>query len=61
NLNDAKRRHSEARIALGFAYYYGVGEPENKVLCLKWYKKAAEQGHAGAQFHLGLSYYMAME
>jgi len=33
-----------------------IGEKSNAELAYYWYEKAAEQGHAHAQFHLGLCY-----
>ncbi len=38
-------------------YADGEGVPENDVEAVKWYRKAAEQGVALAQVHLGLMYY----
>ena len=32
----------------------GLGTAANEVEAVKWYRKAAEQGHTGAQFNLGL-------
>ena len=34
-----------------------VGVPQNKVEAVKWFRKAADQGHADAQCFLGLLYY----
>ena len=31
----------------------GQGTAKNEVEAVKWYRKAAEQGNAGAQFNLG--------
>ena len=38
-------------------YDYGKGVPENDVEAVKWYRKAAEQGHKVAQHDLGYMYY----
>ena len=37
---------------------YGLGEgvPQNYKEALKWYRRAADQGDAAAQFNLGLAY-----
>jgi hypothetical protein len=37
---------------------YGTGEgvPQDDAEAVKWYRKAAVQGHAGAQFNLGMRY-----
>ena len=41
---------------LGVAYDRGNGVPENDTEAAKWYRKAAEQGHAWAQSNLGFLY-----
>jgi TPR repeat protein len=35
------------------AYWYGNGVPQNYGEAAKWYRKAAEQGYAEAQYRLG--------
>ena len=37
-------------------YANGEGVPENDAEAVKWFRLAAEQGHAGAQFNLGGMY-----
>ena len=37
-------------------YARGQGVPQDDTKAVKWFRKAAEQGHAGAQFNLGKSY-----
>ena len=37
-------------------YYYGIGVPQDYVEALKWYRLAANQGNAIAQFDLGFMY-----
>ena len=37
-------------------YSHGYGVPKNKAEALKWYRKAAEQGHKKAQSNLGVMY-----
>ena len=39
-------------------YANGHGVPQNYVEALKWFRKAAEQGDAAAQFNLGFMYRM---
>ena len=39
-----------------FMYAAGQGVPEDDVEAVKWYRKAAEQGHVYAQFYLGGRY-----
>ena len=41
---------------LGFMYANGRGVPEDDAEAVKWYRKAAEQGHAEAQYQLGTMY-----
>ena len=38
-------------------YIHGEGVPEDVAEGLKWYRQAAEQGDAGAQYNLGVMYY----
>lgn len=38
-------------------YHFDKGTPKDYQKALKWYKKAAEQGDAGAQFNLAVMYY----
>jgi hypothetical protein len=37
--------------------YNGKGVPEDKKEAVKWYRKAADQGHRSAQYYLGAMYY----
>ena len=49
---------AEEMYKLGLSYYKGSnGKPQNYTEAAKWYKKAAEQGHATAQNFLGVCYY----
>ena len=63
---------SDEIIRLGAAYYNGQGEEQDLNEAIKWYKKAADlghgvarwnletiarQGHAGAQYNVGLLYH----
>ena len=47
---------SHVQLKLGAMYATGNGVPQNDQEAAKWYRKAAEQGHAGAQFLLGTMY-----
>jgi len=38
-------------------YYFGQGVPKDPAQSAKWYRRAAEQGSAPAQFSLGFKYY----
>ncbi len=37
-------------------YRWGKGVPQDYTETMKWYRMAAEQGHAGAQYGLGKMY-----
>ena len=43
-------------FAMGAKYAIGEGVPEDKVEAAKWFRKAAEQGHADAQHILAVMY-----
>ncbi len=38
-------------------YFNGEGVAQDYKAAMQWYSKAAEQGHADAQYNLGLMYY----
>ena len=38
-------------------YYNGIGVTQNYKEAVKWYTKAADQGHAQSTFNLGVMYY----
>ena len=46
-----------AQYNLGLSYYKGDGIVKNEAEAVKWFRRAAEQGHVLAQYNLGLSYY----
>ncbi len=46
----------DAQCILGDMYDLGEGVPQDDVEAVKWYRKAAEQGHAEAQHNLGIMY-----
>lgn len=71
-LAAAEQGHVEAQFILGKYYFHGCGYDVEDVLhgrivsvevvardpdkAVKWWRAAAEQGHAGAQFGLGMCY-----
>jgi TIR domain/Sel1 repeat len=46
----------ELQYELGNRYFYGTGVDRDYTEALKWFRKAAAQGHAGAQTNLGVMY-----
>ncbi len=44
------------QFILGTMYETGDGFPQDSVQAVFWYRKSADQGHAGAQASLGLMY-----
>ena len=44
----------DAQLNLGDIYARGDGVPENLAEAVKWLRRAAEQGHADAQFSLAV-------
>jgi TPR repeat protein len=54
----AKRGYAPAQEEIGTRYRLGQdGLPKDSVKALEWYLKAAEQGHAEAQFGVGCLFY----
>jgi len=45
-----------AQNVMGMAYKYGIGTEQNHAVSLEWFRKAADQGDADAQFNLGRIY-----
>ena len=45
-----------AQNDLGLAYHYGQGVQQDDSEAVKWFRKAADQGYADAEFYLGRSY-----
>ena len=43
----------EEQFVLGNVYYKGDGVPRDYTEAAKWYRKAADQGHANSQYMLG--------
>jgi len=43
-------------LKLGFCYATGRGVAKNEKEAAKWFRKAAAQNHAGAQYNLSLCY-----
>ena len=55
-ISKAGNGDKDAQFKLGDIYINGNGVPINYGEALRWYKKAALQGHADAQYSVGLMY-----
>ena len=53
-LGKAEAGDAAAQYAVGNAHHFGVGVPANLPLAMRWYLKAAAQGHIDAQVNLGI-------
>ncbi len=47
---------AEAQFELGRRFYFGMGVTQDFTSAFEWFRRAAEQGHAEAEFHMGLMY-----
>ena len=53
----AEKGDAEFQCGLGEAFSFGLyGVAKDEVEAVKWYRKAAEQNHAQAQYELGVCY-----
>lgn len=50
----AEQKDADAAYRLGVRYYVGLDAPQDYEKALRWFRSAAERGHAGAQLNLGL-------
>ena len=48
--------HRDGLDLLGMAYHDGIGTLRDQVAAVEYFRRAAERGHAEAQYHLGLVY-----
>ena len=54
NTNErARKGNAEAQYQLGVIYERGDSQEQNFYKAIRWHRKAAKQGHADAQAHLG--------
>ena len=54
----AEQGDAHAQFELGMMYEAGQSVPQNHVEAANWYRKAAENGHTGAQSNLGGMYFV---
>ena len=52
-VRSAEQGDAAAQASLGFMYRNGEGVPQDYGEALRWYRLAADQGHASAQVSLG--------
>ncbi|MCX8500811.1 MAG: sel1 repeat family protein [Alphaproteobacteria bacterium] len=55
-LPKAEAGDAECQVLLGAAYALGRGVPQDYAEAVSWFRKAAEQGNALAQYSLGAIY-----
>ena len=53
-IKRAESGDAQSQYALGLVYRYGIGVTRDAVLASVWFRKAAEQGNADAQYWLGV-------
>ncbi len=54
---EAEAGDAEAQYYMGTLRQHGAGVPKDYGAALEWYRRAATQGHTGAQFAIGLLYH----
>eukprot|EP00299_Pterocystis_sp_00344_P011599 c5440_g1_i1.p1 GENE.c5440_g1_i1~~c5440_g1_i1.p1 ORF type:complete len:307 (+),score=70.55 c5440_g1_i1:36-956(+) len=59
-LADETESDFHAWWAVGWMAVHGIGVAEDRAIALKWFLKAAERGHPGSQFDVGLMYEMGI-
>ena len=52
----ARSGNALAQLRIGLLHYHGHGVRESDAMALQWFERAARQGLAEAQFHLGNMY-----
>ena len=55
-LHHAQSGDADAQYTLGNAYHFGAGVTKQLPVAMRWYLKAAAQGHRDAQVNLGLMF-----
>lgn len=56
-MESALLGYAKAEHAVGQCYFRGIGVKKDKAEALKWFEKAAEQGHIHSQFMAGSIHY----
>ena len=52
-----KKKQAEYQLKKGLCYHNGDGVEKDEVKAAQWYRKAAEQGNASAQYNLSVCYF----
>ena len=50
----AKNGDPEAQYYIGYLYQTGTGAPQSSSTAMKWYFRAAEQGHLTARYYINM-------
>jgi TPR repeat protein len=53
----AEHGDAGAQYDLGWKYFKGEGVPKDDVQAVAWFRKAADQGHANAQYIISITYH----
>ena len=53
----AKQEYAAAQFNLGRMYYHGMGVPQDDKTAVKWFRLAAEEGHAFGALNLAFAYF----
>ena len=56
NFNAANWGDAGAQFGLGWMFQHGIEYAQNSARAVRWYRKAAEQGHTDAQVNLAAMY-----
>ena len=54
---ESEKVDPEVLFIIGVSHFFGDGIPEDKTEATEWFRKAAEQGLADAEYTLGQCYY----
>ena len=57
---DARSGDPDVQFEIGCMYHDGYGTRQDYPEAAKWYRVAAERGHAGGQFNLGLMHWLGV-
>ena len=55
-LSAARLGHADAQFRVGVFFYHGIVVKKDDIEALKWFRKAALQGHLAAMSELGIMY-----